>query len=207
MKPIELKVKSRLQTRRAGVRKLRADDRVPAVVYGKHNPPMNLEVQYTDLLHLVHHSATEHLLVSLIIDEGSSSRLAFVQDIQHDALTGTIQHVDFHEVHTDEEVTVILPIEPTGEPVGVKVSGNVLEHVLFEVKLKGLPKDLPEVITVDVTELQAGAVIHLSDVKFPDGLSFIGDPTTPVFSISSVKAVVEESDEETAEEVEPAVEA
>lgn len=199
MKPIELKVKSRQQTRRTNVKKLRANERVPAVIYGKHNPPMNLEIHYKDILHLVHHSATEHLLVNLVIDEGSSTRLAFVQDIQHEALTGGIQHVDFHEVHTDEEVAVLLPIEPSGEAIGSKISGNVLEHVLFEVKVKGLPKDLPEIITVDVTQLEAGNVIHLSDVTLPEGLTLIGDPTTPVFSIAAVRAVEETKDEDAEE--------
>ena len=76
-------------------------------------------------------------------------------------------HVDFHEVAENEKVIVMVPVETVGEAEGVKTDGGVLEHVLFKVKVRGLPKDLPEVITVDVTHLKIGQAIHLGEIKAP----------------------------------------
>ena len=82
-------------------------------------------------------------------------------------LTGKVLHVDFHEVAENEKVTVMVPVETIGEAEGVKTEGGVLEHVLFKIKVRGLPKDLPEVITVDVSHLKIGQAIHLGEIKAP----------------------------------------
>ena len=80
--------------------------------------------------------------------------MALVKDIQHHALTQKALHVDLMEVRADEKVTIMAPVESVGEPVGVKTGGGTLEHVLFKLKVRALPKDLPEVITVDVSKTE-----------------------------------------------------
>ena len=84
-------------------------------------------------------------------------------------------HVDFHEVSADETVTVMVPVEALGEAAGVK-AGGVLEHVLFKIKVRGLPKDLPELIEVDVSHLDIGQTIHLGDIKPPAGVEVVNMP-------------------------------
>ena len=84
-------------------------------------------------------------------------------------------HIDFHEVAENEKVTVMVPVETIGEAAGVKNGGGVLEHVLFKIKVRALPKDLPEVIMIDVTSLEIGQAIHLGEIQPPSGVEIIGD--------------------------------
>src|SRR5512142_1177852 len=152
MKSVSLKAASRLLSRRAGAKALRSDGRVPAVIYGRQVKAQNLEINAKEMEDLIHHSVSENLLVDLAVkDDARPKRLALVQEIQHHPLTGKVLHVDFHEVAENEKVTVLVPVETTGEAEGVKTQGGVLEHVLFKVRVRGFPKDLPEQITVDVS--------------------------------------------------------
>ena len=158
MKSVALKAHPRSQVQRAEVKKLRASGRVPATIYGRQAKPQNLEVNSKEFTDLLNHSVSENLLVDLSVEnDARSKRLALVQEIQHHPLDGKVLHVDFHEVAENEKVTVQVPVETTGEPVGVKTGGGTLEHILFKVKVRCLPKDLPEQIVLDVTALEIGA--------------------------------------------------
>src|SRR5882724_10585576 len=171
MKSVPLNAFPRTQSRRGGAKKLRDSGRIPAVIYGRQQQSQNLEVTATELENLVHHSVSENLLVDLAVkDDARPKRLALVQEVQHHALTGKVLHVDFHEIAETEKVTVSVPVETTGEAEGVKTEGGVLEHVLFKIKARGLAKDIPEVITVDVTHLKIGEAIHLGEIKTPPGV-------------------------------------
>src|SRR5205814_8157248 len=133
-----------------------------------------------------HHSVSETILVDLAVEgQSESRRLALVQEVQHHPLSGKVLHVDFHEVAENEKVTVTLPVETSGEAVGVKTGGGVLEHVLFKIKARALPRDLPEVITVDVTNLEIGQSIHLGEIPPPPGVEVIGDKKIPVISVAA----------------------
>src|SRR6266480_3113401 len=130
MKAVALNAFPRSLARRAGAKKLRADGRIPAVIYGRQAQPQNLEIIAKDLENLIHHSISENLLVDLEVkDDSRPKRLALVQEVQHHALSGVVLHVDFHEVAEDEKVTVMVPVETVGEAEGVKTGGGVLEHV------------------------------------------------------------------------------
>jgi large subunit ribosomal protein L25 len=186
MKAVALTAFPRSQTRRKGIKQLRAAARVPAVIYGRQVQTRNLELQQKEIEDLLHHAASGTILVDLTIpDESNGNRLALVQDVQHHPLTGRVLHVDFHQVAEDEKVTVTLAVESVGEAVGVKAGGGVLEHVLFKIKVRGLPKDLPEVITVDVTNLNIGEAIHLSDITLPPGVEALGDSSIPVMAVAA----------------------
>src|SRR6266581_5003464 len=175
MKSVSLNAFPRALARRAGAKKLRASGRLPAVVYGRQAPAQNLEVNAEEMENLIHHSVSENLLVDLEVkDDPRPKRLALVQEVQHHALSGQVLHVDFHEVAETEKVTVMVPVETVGEAEGVKTEGGVLEHVLFKIKARGLAKDIPEVITVDVTHLKIGEAIHLGEIKAPAGVELIG---------------------------------
>jgi large subunit ribosomal protein L25 len=159
---------------------------VPAVIYGRQIQPQNLELNSKDLENLIHHSVSENLLVDLSISEDSRpKRLALVQEIQHHPLSGQFLHVDLHEVSETEKVTVMVPVETIGEAAGVKTGGGVLEHVLFKIKVRSLPKDLPEVIEVDVTNLEIGQSVHIGDIKPPPHVEILGDKTISVISVAA----------------------
>src|SRR5881397_2708572 len=186
MKSLSLKAFPRAVAKRSRVRKLRATGRVPAVIYGRQTQTRNLEVGLKEIEDLIHHSVSETILVDLAVEgDAKSGRLALVQEVQHHPLSGKVLHVDFHEVAEDEKVTVTVPVETTGEAAGVKTEGGVLEHVLFKIKVRALPRDLPEVINVDVTQLEIGQSIHLNEIPLPAGVEVIGDKNIPVISVAA----------------------
>jgi large subunit ribosomal protein L25 len=185
MKSVSLAAFPRSLSRRKGVRQVRATGRIPAVIYGGQTKPETLEIAAKEMEDLIHHSVSENVLVDLSVDGVKGKRLALVQEIQHHALTQKILHVDLHEVKEDEKVTIMAAVESTGEPVGVKTSGGTLEHVLFKLKVKALPKDLPEVITVDVSALDIGKAIHIGDIQPPPGVEIMGDKKITVFSVAA----------------------
>ena len=194
MKSVPLQAYQRSQLRRGEVKKLRAAGRVPATIYGRQTKPQNLELNSKEIANLINHSVSENLLVDLAVEnDARAKRLALVQEVQHHPLDGKVLHVDFHEVAEDEKVTIMVPVETVGEPAGVKNGGGVLEHVLFKLKVRSLPKDLPEQIVVDVTHLEVGKTIHLGDIKVPEGVEILGDKHISVISVALPRAEVEEA--------------
>ena len=195
MKSVPLNAFPRTAVRRGGVKKLREQaKRVPAVIYGRGVQPQNLELNQVEIDKLIHHSVSENVLVDLSVQgDAKPKRLALVQDIQHHPLRGTILHVDLHEVSNNETVTVFVPVEPTGEAVGVKSGGGTLEHVVFKIKVRALPKDLPEQITVDVSALEIGKFIHLGEIPALEGVEFLGEKKKVVFSVAAPVTEAEET--------------
>jgi large subunit ribosomal protein L25 len=173
---------------------LRAAGRVPAVIYGRQAEPQNLEVSAKEFGDLIHHSASENLLVDLSVEnDARARRLALVQEIQHHPLEGDVLHVDFHEVTENEKVVIQVPLETVGEAAGVKNAGGVLEHVVFKLKVRALPKDLPEQMIVDVSHLELGKSIHLGDIKPPPGVEILGDKHISVISVAMPRTEEEEA--------------
>lgn len=196
MKSLPLTVFPRTARRRSAVKKLRTHERVPAVIYGRRRAPQSLELRLEELEKLVHQSASENILVDLTVEgEGADKRLALVQEIQHHPLRGDILHVDFHEVAEDERVVITVPVETTGESAGVK-AGGILELILFKLKVRALPKELPEVIRLDVSHLEIGQAIHIGDITPPPGTEILGDKH---ISVVAVAAPVTEEEEKAAE--------
>ena len=194
MKSVPLKAYPRTQSRRNGARNLRAAGRVPAVIYGRQAKPQNLEISAKEFGDLIHHSVSENLLVDLSVEnDARAKRLALVQEIQHHPLEGDVLHVDFHEVTENEKVVVLVPLETVGEAAGVKNSGGVLEHVVFKLKVRALPRDLPEQMIVDVSLLELGKSIHLGDIKAPAGVEILGDKHIAVISVALPRTEEEEA--------------
>jgi large subunit ribosomal protein L25 len=198
MKSVPLKASPRALERRGGSKQLRASGRIPAVIYGRQAQPQKLEISALELKELIKHAASENMLVDLAVqNDARPNRLALVQEIQHHPLSGQVLHVDFHEVAADEKVTINVPVETEGEAEGVKADGGVLEHVLFSVKVRGLPKDLPEVLMVDVSKLRINQAIHLGEIPVPAGIELIGDKSVSVISVAAPKTEEEAAAAET----------
>jgi len=196
MKSVALNAFPRTLGRRAGAKKLRSAGRIPAIIYGRQAQPQNLELNSKEMEDLIHHSVSENLLVDLAVkDDARPKRLALVQEVQHHPLNGKVLHIDFHEIAENEKVTISIPVETTGEAVGVKTDGGVLEHVLFKIKVRGLAKDIPELVTVDVSHLKIGEAIHLGEIKTPAGVELVGDKTIPVIAVAAPRTEEEEAAE------------
>src|SRR5262249_49885065 len=117
-------------------------------------------------------------------DDKTDNALAMIQEVQHHPMKPDILHVDFHAVSATETVTAEVVIETVGEAVGVKTYGGLLEHVLRYLEVEALPKDLPQIIEVDVTNLNVGESLHVRDLQLPPGVSAITDPDQTVVAVS-----------------------
>lgn len=186
MKTVPLNAFPRVASRRGAVKQLRAKGRVPAIVYGRGAEPQKLEIKSKEIEDLIQRSVSETLLVDLSISEGERpKRLALVKEIQHHPLTRGILHIDLQEISADQKVIVWAPVESIGEAAGVKTGGGILEHVLFRLKVRALPKDIPEVLEVDVSHLNIGESIHIGDIKPPPGVEILGEKGAPVLSVAA----------------------
>lgn len=170
-KQVKLTATRRTGTGRAAVRKIKAQGAVPAIIYGGKNQPEPLQVSRRDISLMLSHASGENILVELEIDGEKSGRLALVQEVQHAPLGGDILHVDFHAVSMDEMIEADVPLEPTGTPEGVKTFGGLLEQALRSLEIECLPRDLPDVITVDVSHLNIGDAIHVREIPLPNGVT------------------------------------
>lgn len=193
MNSLALTVYPRAATRRKAAKAVRAQGRIPANIYGKTAAAQNVEVDAKEFGLLVGRAHSEIILVDLTVQgDARPSRLALVQDVQHHPLDGKVLHVDLHEVKPDEKVTIRVPVEATGDCAGVK-AGGTLEHVLLRVRIRALPKDLPEQITVDVTALEVGKSIHLGDIPAPAGVEILGNKSVTVLACAAPVAAEAEA--------------
>jgi large subunit ribosomal protein L25 len=186
-KQVQIKAKSRTETGKGPVKRMRASGVVPGVVYGAHTKPLSITITLLELDKALHHATGENVLVDLVVEEGgkSSNRLALIQEVQHHPFEDQILHVDFHEVSATEKLRTAVPVRAIGEPAGVKTGGGVLEFVMRELRVECLPKDLPEVIEVNVEKLEIGQSIHVGDVTPPAGVAFLDNKDQAVFIVAA----------------------
>jgi large subunit ribosomal protein L25 len=189
-KQVKLKAEPRTNVGRSAVRKLRARGLIPAIIYGGNDKPQPLQVAARDINIMMSHASGENVLVELEIAGEGSNRTALVQEVQHSPVGGDIRHVDFHAVSMDQMIQAEVPLEPIGTAVGVKTFGGLLEQSLRTLPIECLPRDLPDRITVEVSQLNIGDSIHVRDIQLPPGVTAKVQPDLTAFSV--VAPVVEE---------------
>ncbi|MDQ6913011.1 MAG: 50S ribosomal protein L25 [Verrucomicrobiota bacterium] len=181
-KQVKLSVEPRTALGRSAVRKLKATGSVPAIIYGAKDKPEALQVSRRDINAMLSHASGENILVELEM-KGGQNRLALVQEVQHSPIGGSVLHIDFHAVSMDEVIQADVPLEPTGTPNGVKNFGGLLEQNIRALAIECLPKDLPDVISVDVSALNIGDSIHVREIQLPDGVKTRISPDLTAFSV------------------------
>jgi large subunit ribosomal protein L25 len=186
----------RAESGKGVARKLRADGRVPAVLYGQGADPIAMSVDARELSHLLH-AGGANVLVDLVVD--GKEHLAMPREIQRDHIKGRYWHVDFLAVSRTEKITVNVPIRINGEAAGVKL-GGVLEHHLWEVSVECFPADVPEAIDIDVSPLEIGDSIKVGDLEVPDGGEITSNPEDSVVAVQQPQARVELDEAEAAAE-------
>jgi len=184
---VKLSARPRTHAGRNAVKQVRANGAVPAVIYGAHETPANLEVDRKALQTILAHAASEHILVDLEIagDGGkSTNKLSIIQEVQHHPVRGDILHIDFHAVSMNETITSEVPVEAAGEPVGVKTGGGLLQQQVRALEIECLPQNLPDFISVDVSALNIGDSIHVKDLTLPKGVTALAEGDITVFLVS-----------------------
>jgi large subunit ribosomal protein L25 len=171
-------------------KKLRFKNFVPAVVYGKGVQPVHCAVSKADLLKL--RRANRNALITIKL--GSDEKVVIVRDVQKHPTTHEYQHLDFQAVAMDQPIKVDVDLKYVGTPIGRK-SGGIFTAMLNQIKIECLPNAIPEVVKMNIEELDAGETLHVSDIK-AEGYTILTSPKIALCQVSKVKASEEDAEEE-----------
>src|ERR1700677_1748444 len=197
-KTVSLQVSQRAGIGRTALKAVRQAGRVPGVLYGKAKDSSvrsrAIEIDSKKLNVVLHSSTSENVLVDVELTDASGAKvdqhLALLVDVQHHPLEDYIIHIDLHEIDQDEILHAEVPVTSIGEPVGVKTGGGLLETMLRTIRVACLPRDLPELITVEVGHLEIGHSVHVRELVLPQGVTASNPPELPVFSVFAPKEEV-----------------
>ena len=174
---------------------------IPAIVYGGKKDPQSLTLIHKDVLKALENEAYYSHIISLDVD--GKSQDVVLKDVQRHPAKTVILHLDFLRINKTTALTIRVPLHFINEDncVGVKKEGGIISHTMSELEVQCLPKDLPEFIEVDVSELALGSTLHISDIKLPKGvesvaLSHGSDHDLPVAAVNKVKSGGSEADED-----------
>jgi large subunit ribosomal protein L25 len=201
---------ARVASGRTGSRRLRHKGKVPAIVYGGGQDPSAITLDHNKLVHQMTHEAFYTSLLTLKL--GNESQLVVVKDVQRHPAKSHIMHMDLQRVVAGEALTMHVPIHFLNEEtsVGVKAQGGVVEHLMSDVEISCLPKDLPEYLALDVAAVELGQILHLSDIQLPEGVSIVAlehDSDQAIFAIHTARAAETEVSAAPAATAEPAADA
>lgn len=182
-------------------RKLRAAGRTPAVLYGHDQDTVPLSVDTREMSHALHTSAGFNVLVDLMVD--GTEHLVLPREVQQNHVKGQIVHVDFLAVSRTEKIQVEVEVIAVGDAPGVK-QGGVVDHHLREVAVECFPQDVPEHLEADVSRLDLGDMLHVSDLVPPAGVTILTNPEEAVLAVITPAILRTEADLTIAGE-EPAV--
>ena len=187
----KLQAEKRDETGKGVARRLRAGGRVPGVLYGQGVEPVALSVDAREMFHILHGAAGANALVDLVVD--GSEHLVLAREFQRDYIHNSLIHIDFLAVSRTQAITVNVPVVETGEAAGVK-EGGVVEHHLREVAVECFPQDVPDQIEIDITELELGDMVHVSDLMAPKGVTILTNSEDAVLSIITPAVLRTEAD-------------
>ena len=201
MEQITLSARTRENRGKGAARKLRRENRIPAVLYGPDTEPVVLTVEYVDLQRILKQTTSENILLGLQIDSdsGSAKRTVMLKELQVDPIKDTVLHADFHEISMDQELTVNISIRLVGTPVGV-TNGGMLQHIRRELSIACLPGKIVEYIEYDVSGLDIGDSIHVRDLILPADIRSLDEDHLTVAVLAA--PTVEEEEEIEEEEIE-----
>lgn len=194
-----IEAKKRTKTGKSSARQYRREGYVPGIYYAHGEPAIPVLFEEKMLRHFVGGS---HALVDLKIEGEKSPHTCILKEIQQDPVSGKVLHVDFQGVKMGEKIVVTVPVVLTGTPAGVK-EGGILEHMIRELEIECFPRDLPETLEVDVSQLKIGDAIHVKDLTFKN-IRILDDPEETILVIEAPRVAEEvAAEEELSEFAEP----
>lgn len=177
-------------------RRLRGEGKVPGIVYGQGADPVTVAVEWKPFRAALTTEAGLNALLNLQID--GDTRLAIVKDLQRHPVNGTVLHVDFLLINRDEVISVDIPIILEGEAIEVQREEGLVEHVLNMLAVNAKPADIPNELTVDISEMHMGDTIRVGDLPLPSGVTTDVEAEEAVV-ITSIASPVEEPEAEAEE--------
>jgi len=187
-------------------RRLRHADKVPAIVYGEGKDPLSITLDHNDIWVKLQQEAFHSHILTLAVDGKTDN--VIMRDIQYHPYKRRVMHLDFLRIAMDHALQTTVPLHFINEDIapGVKTEGGAINHVVTEVEVVCLPKDIPEFIDVDLSELHMGEIVHLSDLKMPAGVEVFAlkqgeEHDSAIASIHARKVAEEPEEIEAAGEV------
>lgn len=200
----ELRAEVRQDAGKGASRRLRRAGKVPAILYGGSEAPLMLSLDHDPVMHsLAHESFYSHVLT---VHVGGKKVGAVLKDLHRHPYKPVIMHLDLQRVSATEKLRMNIPVHFIGADIapGVKQAGGLVEHLLTEVAVSCLPQDLPEYLELDISGMNVGETLHLSNIRVPAGVELIDlqhgpEHDLPVVSIHLPRAAVEAAGEAAAE--------
>lgn len=206
MDNVALPAQTRHEIGKGPARRLRAAGKVPAVFYGRKSDPVKLAVDMHELTKLLEQAGSNPLFdLEISGAEKVIKRTAMLKERQVNPVDGSLVHLDFLEIFMDEVVEVAVPLEFTGKSIGVE-RGGIFQSTMRDLRMSCLPHSIPNLIVVDISNLDVGQTIHAKDLPIPEGVTLLSELDQTVATVVAPKRgeVAEGEEEEAAAEEAPA---
>ncbi len=197
MERIKLQAAVRQGRGTSASRQLRADGRIPAVVYGKDRESKALSLVEKETRTVI----GKNSLIDLIFDGGQAS--VVLKEVQREPVSGRPIHLDFQEVDLNQKITITVPLHLEGTPAGIS-EGGILQQTMREVDLECLPTEMPDFLNVDVSHLKVGESLSVAEISVPENMEILTSGEEVIATIVTPTMPVEEEEEEE-EDLEPVV--
>ncbi|MEM1333241.1 MAG: 50S ribosomal protein L25 [Actinomycetota bacterium] len=188
-----LHAESGRDTGSAASRRIRREDRIPAVVYGKGMDPLSISVARPELRVAVSGAAGLNTILDLTVDGAVYPTI--IKDVQRHPVRQNITHVDFIQVDLNAEITVTVPVRLEGEAKEVLGENGLVDLAMTEIEVSTTPRNIPDEIVIDVSEMTMETTISLADVTVPSGVTITGDPELPVVTVLTMRTPVLDAEE------------
>lgn len=190
-----LSAEKRTESGKGVSRQLRAAGRIPAVVYGQGEEGLSLSLDAHEADLLFHRISVENTIVNLDVDGEEEPISTLVREVQTHPFKSAILHVDFYRIQKGVELEVEIPVHTEGTPIGVKDSGGLLQLVIHELPVACIPSRIPDSIVIDVSGLDVGDVLHVSDIDFPEGVRALIEEERTLATVNLPRAAAAEDEE------------
>ena len=193
MATISLKATIRTDSGKGVARKIRREGKIPAVVYRGGDNAISMVIDPAEITLKFNRTGNRNTLVSLDLESGS--RLCLVREVQRHPVSGNLRHIDFYEVEDNQYITVLVPVQASGTAMGIKLGGQ-LQLMRRDLSVRCKPADIPSAVTIDVTELDVGEFIRVSQVIAPENTELIYGGDFNVLTVVGKRGPKEEETEE-----------
>jgi len=195
---MDIKAEKREEIGKQAAKKLRKEEKIPAVLYGHEEKPVPIWVTLEDLRMLFKNLKSESEIFTLDV---KGKKRVIIKEIQRDPITSELLHIDFQHLHRGEKIKAHVPVMLEGESIGVE-QGGILDHILREVNVEAIPREMPSSFTLNITDLKVGSSLHVRDID-PGKAKILEEPERTILTILAPKVRKEEeivAEEEMVEE-------
>jgi large subunit ribosomal protein L25 len=195
MATVNLRIESRSEAGKGIARRLRAANRIPAVLYGENiADPKSVSIDALDFRKALGTGAGSRVVLNLELEGQKEKTVAILREVQRDPVSHAILHADLLAIDLTKPIEISVPIHPEGVPEGVKNEGGVLEWANRELSIRVIPTAIPESIRLDISGLHVNQSVHVSDLE-PEGYEILDDPDRPLCMVASGRLHLDEEAE------------